>query len=125
MIVGVVNERLEPTIFLSLQSPAGEERRVEAIIDTGFAGQLTIPRALATELRLPYRGTGLTTLADGSISVFQVFSVYVLWDGEARRIEAEAADITPLVGMAMLARHDLHIEAEQDGRVLIQRRRSV
>ncbi len=122
MIEGDVNAGLEAVISLTLQGPSGEQQRIEAVIDTGFGGQITIPRALATQLGLPFRGTGLTTLADGSVTAFEIFGAAVIWDGEPRRVEAEAAEVTPLVGMAMLEGQDLHVEVERGGRVIIERR---
>ena len=37
-----------------------------------------------------------------------------------RRCLADAADTTPLVGMRMLDRHNLNIDIEDEGRVIIQ-----
>ena len=43
MIQGVVNAALEAVIPLTLQGPAGQTREIEAVIDTGFSGSLTLP----------------------------------------------------------------------------------
>lgn len=63
---------------------------------------------------------GVVTLADGSESTLNVYSVTVLWDGEPRHVRTYAADTTPLVGMRMLDRHDLNIQVRNGGRVVIQ-----
>ena len=53
MIEGTVNENYEATIRLTLRGTTGEEHDIEAIIDTGFTGHLTLPRALIDRLALP------------------------------------------------------------------------
>ncbi|MDE2785946.1 MAG: clan AA aspartic protease [Chloroflexota bacterium] len=122
MIEGMVNDAYEPVVTLALQGPAGQTREIEAVIDTGFSGFLTVTPALAAELGMHYRGRGWATLADGSEVTFNVYAVTVLWDGHPRYIEADAADTTPLVGMQLLDRHSLYLEIEDGGRVVIQAR---
>ena len=51
---------------------------------------------------------------------FDLYDVAVLWDGQPRYVLADAADTTPLVGMRMLDRHNLNIDVEDGGRVVIQ-----
>ena len=122
MIEGAVNAAYEPVVTLVVQGPAGERREIDAVIDTGFTGFLTVTPALARDLGLDFLGMGLGTLADGSEVTFPYYSVAVLWDGQPRHIEADAANATPLVGMRLLDRHILNVEVEIGGRVLIQAR---
>ena len=122
MIQGVVNDSYEAVIPLTVQEPSGQARDVEAVIDTGFTGFLTLPLGVIAESGLPFVGTGRATLADGSEATFSVYRVTVLWDGEPRHIRADAADTTPLVGMRLLDGNDLSIEVESGGRVVIQAR---
>ena len=120
MIEGVVNAAYEPVMVLAVQGPSGQASEIEAIIDTGFTGFLTVTPALATELELALEGTSRATLADGSEVTFDVYDVAVLWDGQPKYVLADAADTTPLVGMRMLDRHNLNIDVEDGGRVVIQ-----
>ena len=120
MIEGVVNAAYEPVVVLAVQGPSGQATEIEAIVDTGFTGFLTVTPALATELGLSLEGTSRATLADGSEVTFDVYDVAVLWDGQPRYVLADAADTTPLVGMRMLDRHHLNIDVEDGGRVVIQ-----
>ena len=122
MIEGMVNDAYEPVVTLALQGPAGQTREIEAVIDTGFTGFLTVTPALAAELGMHYRGRGWATLADGNEVTFNVYAVTVLWDGQPRYVEADAADTTPLVGMQLLNRHSVYLEIEDGGRVVIQAR---
>lgn len=122
MIEGVVNDRLEAVITLTVEGPGGQRRSIVAIVDTGFGGFLTLPPRLIDELGLQFEGVGRATLGDGSEIRFPFYEVAVHWDGRTRLGLAEAAETTPLIGMTLLERHDLHIEAERGGRVRIERR---
>ena len=118
MIEGGVNAAYEPVVVLAVQGPSGQATEIEAIIDTGFNGFLIVTPALAAELSL--EGTSRATLADGCEVTFDVYDVTVLWDGQPRYVLADPADTTPLVAMRMLDRHNLNIDIEDEGRVIIQ-----
>ena len=120
MIEGVVNANLEAVVTLTLRGEDGQEREIEAVIDTGFNGFLTLPPALVTELGLPFASTGRATLADGSEAAFDVYDATVLWDGQPRSVESGAVGDAPLVGMSLLDRHDLSIQVRDGGRVVVQ-----
>ncbi len=120
MIQGVVTAAYEAVVSLTVQGPTGQFQEIEAVIDTGFTGFLTMPLGAVEELGLPFLNTGQVTLADGSESILNVYSATVLWDGEPRLIRTYAADTTPLVGMRMLDQHDLSIQVRAGGRVVIQ-----
>ncbi len=120
MIEGVVNSAYEAVIPLSLQGPAGQAQQVEAVIDTGFTGFLTLPPSLVEELGLVFKGTSEATLADGSEVSFDAYDATVLWEGDQRVVLIDEADTTPLVGMLLLDRHNLNIDVESGGRVLIR-----
>lgn len=120
MIMGTVNADSEAIIRLVVQRPAGHVHEVEAIIDTGFNGFLTLPSALVTMLGLTRLSRGRALLANGSEELFDIYGVTVLWDGQQRYVEADAVDTTPLVGMSLLNGYDLHIRVADGGHVLIQ-----
>ena len=120
MIEGVVNAAHEPVVTLTMQGPSGQSREIDALIDTGFTGFLTITPELVAELGLVLEGTGRATLANGSEVTFDVYDVAVLWDGQLRYVLADAVGTTPLVGMRLLDRHSLDIELVDGGRVVIQ-----
>ena len=120
MIEGVVNGAYEPVITLAVQGQSGQSREIEAVVDTGFNGFLTLPTALVSELGLPFVSVGRATLADGSEIAYDVYGATVLWDGQALYVEADAADSIPLVGMMLLDGHDLSIQVREGGRVVIQ-----
>ena len=120
MIEGAVNANLEAVVTLPLQDSSGQTREVEAVVDTGFNGYLTLPPMLMEDLELPVVGDGEAVLADGSQAAFDVYGVTVIWDGQPMYVETGAVGVDPLVGMALLEGHNLNIDIEDGGRVLIQ-----
>ena len=122
MIQGVVNAAHEAVVALSLQGPAGQSQDIEAVVDTGYSGFLTLPTALVEELGLPFAYIGQAFLANDDEVSFDVHDVTVLWDGQSRHVKADATGSTPLVGMLLLDRHNLNIQVESGGRVVIQAR---
>ena len=121
MIEGTVNENYEATIRLTLRGVARrEEREIEAIIDTGFTGYLTLPTALIDRLALSWKGRSQALIADGSVHVFDEYIGTVLWNGQDRMVEVAAADTTPLVGMGLLRGHGLRVDVVENGEVKIE-----
>jgi clan AA aspartic protease len=120
MITGTVNADYEAIIRLFVQGPVGPAHEVDAIIDTGFNGFLTLPPALVTALGLMRRSRGRALLANGSEELFDIYGVTVLWDGQQRYVEADAVETTPLVGMSLLDGYDLYIQVADGGQVVIQ-----
>ena len=123
MIQGVVNDAYEAVVAISLRGPAGQARDIEAVVDTGYSGFLTLPTALVTELGLPFAYIGRAFLANDDEVSFDVHDVTVLWDGQPRHIKADATGSTPLVGMLLLDGHTLNVEVESGGSVVIEARR--
>ncbi|MCY3801056.1 MAG: clan AA aspartic protease [Chloroflexi bacterium] len=122
MIQGMVNASHEAVVALSLQGPEGQAQDIEAVIDTGYSGFLTLPTALVSELELPFAYMGQALLANDDEVPFDVHDVTVLWDDQPRHIKADATGSTPLVGMLLLDGHNLNIEVERGGRVVIEAR---
>jgi clan AA aspartic protease len=119
MITGVVNANREAIIRLVVTGPSGQQQDTEAIIDTGFTGFLTMPPARVAALGLSWRSRQPGILADGSVDIFDVFVAGVMWDGQFRTVEVEAADSEPLVGMSLLDRHSLRIDVLTGGVVTV------
>lgn len=119
MIQGMVNANIEAIVRLVIAGPNSQDQPVDAVIDTGFSGSLTLPPAIIAALQLAWLGREEGTLADGSVDLFDVYLASVLWDGHARVIEIEAVNAQPLLGMDLLRRHSLHIEVVNGGAISI------
>lgn len=120
MITGTVNTYQEAVIHLILHGLRGEEWEIEAVVDTGFTGSLSLPPSLITGLKLPYLRRGRAILADGSVSDFDVYEGTVIWDGQLRQVIIDAVDTDPLVGMRLLRGYELTIQVIDGGNVSIQ-----
>jgi clan AA aspartic protease len=120
MIIGVVNAYREATIRSIVQDANGQGHDIEAVIDTGFTGFLTLPPALITVLGLSWRGYASAVLGDGSLQQFDVYAATVIWDGHPRMVEIDAAATDPLVGMGLLYGHEVRIQAIDGGAVTIE-----
>ena len=121
MITGSVNSGLEAIVRLTVTGRGSRQRQVDAVVDTGFTGYLTLRPSAIRALQLTWLGREQGTLADGSVDLFDVYRGSVIWDGQPRLVEVEVADVDALVGMALLERHCLNIEVLSGGAVTIQR----
>src|SRR4051794_22122826 len=105
MITGTVTLDREATLRLKVQGLTGREREIDAVIDTGFTGQLILPLAVIEELGLSWLTQAQAVMANGQIETFDVYSAFVSWDGQILRVMAEDADTEPLIGMSLLFGH--------------------
>ena len=120
MITGMVNASREARIPLRLLGSNGAVQDLEAVIDTGFDGFLTLPSAVIAALNCPHIGRGSATLANGQSEPFDIHETTVIWVGQPRTIEADAAETEELVGMGLIDGYELRIQARNGGRVTIE-----
>ncbi len=120
MITGVVTERREAVIRLTVRGPARQDQEIDAIIDTGFDGWLSLPSSIVAQLGLMWRQRGRALLADGSESIFDIYEATVDWDGTARRIPVDEAETVPLVGMSLLEGYELVVQVQRGGNVILR-----
>ncbi len=120
MIRGVVNVDREAIVRLLVRGPTGNQQRIEAVIDTGFDGWLSLPPALISLLELPWQRRGNAVLADGSETPFDIYEGTVVWDRRRRQLPVDEADTAPLIGMALLDGYELKVQVRKYGKVAIQ-----
>ena len=121
MITGIVTIDRQAIIRLTVLGASGRRRSVEALIDTGFDGFLSLPSSAIEALKLNWRDRRFAILADGSETVFDVYRGVVDWDGRRRSVSIHEADAVPLVGMALLNGYELNVRVRRQGRVVIKR----
>lgn len=109
MILGTVNSEHEILFAVPILDSHGNENDVEAVLDTGFNGALTLPPATIVRLGLPYRSWTLAQLADGTVGRLNVYAATLIWDRAVRQITVEALDASPLLGMALLVNFELQV----------------
>jgi len=119
MIAGMVNAVLEPNVTLVVFDANGHQHAIEAIVDTGFNGELTLPGHLIASLGLTWKACSGGFLADGSYIDFDVYSAKVWWDGVTRVVDIEATNGSTLLGTELLRDRGLHVEFKPGGLVRI------
>jgi clan AA aspartic protease len=119
MIRGKVNLHREAVVPLLLVTESGDPQRIDAVVDTGFNGWLTLPSHLISSLGLTWYTRSVGEMADGTLVENDVYLVEVLWNGQPRTVLATRIDSAPLIGMSLLAGHELRVQAIEDGDVTI------
>ncbi len=118
MMQGYVNENDEAMISVVVKNGA-KLKSVNAVIDTGFTGFLSLPITIITELGLSWSYRDRATLGDGSETLFDIYEASVIWDGQFCEIEINSANTEPLLGMRLLRGYRLQVDAIEGGLVTI------
>ncbi len=123
-VSGIVSAEREAvvrlTVFGGSAGDPGGSVEVEAILDTGFTGHLTLSPALVAELGLPLLGSRNSVLADGRRVALDVYRARILWDGRRRAVEVLATQGGALAGMSMIWGHRVGLSAVEGGEVVIE-----
>ena len=120
MIVGSVQGR-EALVHLTIRGFHGRHQEIEAVVDSGYTGWLTLPPTYIAALNLRWRTFGRGILADGSVSAFDVYQANVVWDGRVRSVFVDEFDATPFVRMALLRGYEYKMQVRARGKVTIKR----
>jgi len=119
MITGAVTRDREIVIQLEVIATDQPAVSIEAVVDTGFNGFLTLPTDVLNTLRVSSVGTRRAELGDGHIVEMDVYLVMVKWRDETREVLALQANSTPLVGMTLLWGSRVVFDAQDGGAVTI------
>jgi clan AA aspartic protease len=120
MITGVVNVNGEAIVRIVVGDLGKQRVVVDAIIDTGYTGFLTLPPSTIAALNLPWRGSEEGILGDGSTQRFDVYSATVIWDGEFRTIKINESNTSSLMGVGLLYGYEVCIKIINSGMVTIK-----
>jgi clan AA aspartic protease len=120
MMNGFVNQSCEALIRVAVGHTDSPKQIVEALIDTGFTGFLSLPLTTIEALDLPWIFRDVATLGDGSEVIFEMYRATVIWDGKLQVIDVAASETDPLVGMSLMYGFKLEIEAIEGGIVTIR-----
>ena len=119
MITGRVTVQRDAIVRLVVLDRAHQSHDIDAVIDTGFNGFLTLPHTMVHTLQLPLAGNRRVTLDDGSTVVLDLYLATVLWDTQPREVLVLAAEGGPLMGMATLYGNHVILHVVDNGDVLI------
>ena len=102
MMLGNVNAAREAVVQIVVLNENKQTRLISAVVDTGYTGDLMLPRDVAESLQLSLRGVQEATLGNDTVAEFELYSGLVIWDGKIRRIEMNASQDSALVGMGLI-----------------------
>ena len=119
MIFGSVNPNRELVVPLRMLDANGHLHRFEAVVDTGFNGDVTMPAREIGELNLPPDDPVVVTMANNESQTFDAHRGIVLWDGRRLSVQVIAAEGRLLIGTELLWGSLLSAELTEYGEVTI------
>lgn len=119
MIAGHINANRELVMPIRLLDANQHVHRLEAVVDTGFEGDLSLPPDRIRDLGLRFVQHIDMVVATGR--TFRVNSYYgiAIWRGERRPIRILEAEGRPLIGVNLLWGSLLTAEMTDNGAVTI------
>ena len=120
MLIGQITAENQAVVPIEVHGSEGQKAQLDATIDTGYNGFLTLPRALIEELELPSAGPARAALGDGNEVRMEVFLGAVQWQDGPKDVLVLAAEGEVLLGMAMLLGCRLTVDVEAEGAVSIE-----
>jgi clan AA aspartic protease len=118
MTHGIVDD-LQARIDVTLCLPDGSRTVIQFVIDTGFAGALTLPMEQVAAFALPYVQEINANLANDSTVRADVHVATIVWDGREIDVALYAMGKRPLLGTALLAQKELVAQFTDNGIVTI------
>ena len=110
-----------PMVSLQLLSEGRQSIIVQALLDSGFSGAVSLPQEMVDKLGLESVGGRYATLADGIDQRVQVYIGSVQFAGDDYRSAIQAFGDEPMVGMHLLQSAKICFEAVPDGDVNLKR----
>lgn len=120
MIKGRVDGNQQALVTIDVMDGEGNPQSLEAILDTGFTGYLTLPTGSIRRLGLRSVGQRTFELANGELFAFEAYLASVSWHGSLRDVLVLKSDSSPLLGMTLLWGSRVIVDALMDGEVTIE-----
>ncbi|MEH2408683.1 clan AA aspartic protease [Nostoc sp.] len=119
MISGIVKNG-RATVNIIFRLPNQPDFTIEFVIDTGFTEFLSLPPTAVTLLGFPFVYDMYANLANNSNVILPVHQATIIWwNGEEREVNVLATGGLPLLGIALLDKHELVIQFIEGGLVTI------
>jgi clan AA aspartic protease len=122
MIRGRVTPQLESVVTVRVLGRDGAAANVDAVVDTGFDGFLSLTHGAIRLLELRQVGVRDGTLADGTVVSFPAFLATVDWHGAVRTGAVIQSGGGNLIGMKLLEGSIVRIHVVPSGVVEIEQR---
>ena len=121
MIRGSVGEDQQARIAVDIMGDDGHSRSVEAVLDTGFNGPLSLPTDIVQMLGLQSVGQRTFELANGELFEFDVYLAAVAWHERPTDALVLRSEGSPLLGMTLLWGSRITFDALDGGEVTIEK----
>ncbi len=119
MIRGAVNLMRRPSITIALIGGTGQPWPIEAHLDTGFSGGLTLPKSAIERLELEFSGSTTYRTGNSVMTPFNSYEATIQWHNSIRNITVLESENFPLVGVGLLWGNNLSIDFRHGGDVII------
>ena len=105
---------------MGILDSAGRSWPVNAVIDTGFTGDISLPTSTIRRLSLRPLGQRTFTLANGELSVMNAYSGRIIWHERPRDVVVIQSEDAAMIGMNLIWGSRVTLEARTDGDVMIE-----
>ena len=119
MITGTVGRLRRPVIAVEFMDGDGQPLSAELFVDTGFSGEVTLPKAAIERLGLSPNDTVNMQIGDGALATFATYRAEILWDDAPREITVLESEIWPVAGVGLLWQFNLSIDFVPGGNVAV------
>ncbi len=110
---------LQAQVNIILRLPGNQNVEIECVVDTGFAGALTLPPDVVAALGLPFVIRMNANLADDSNVMTPIHQATIIWHGAEHNIAVLAMGRCPLLGTALLEDSNLSVDFYEGGTVIV------
>lgn len=119
MLLGAVKSLRRPAVPVDFIDGDGRDWTVEAQVDTGFTGELTLPMSAIDRLGLESSGFSTYRVGGGSLTSFDSYHAAIRWGNSIRQVTVLASETFPLIGVGLLWYNNLSIDFRRGGDVSI------
>lgn len=110
---------LQAEVKVTLILPDRRNVEIICVVDTGFAGALTLPPSAIEKLGLPFVIQMNANLADDSNVMTPIHRATLLWHSVEQEVAVLAMGRRPLLGTALLEDSSLNINFYEGGSVSV------
>jgi clan AA aspartic protease len=118
MTDGIVRD-LQARINVIFRLPEQPDLAIECVVDTGFAGALTLSPEVVEALKLPFFVEIDANLANDADVRTAVHIATIVWEGQEKEVAVLALGRRPLLGTALLEGKRLCADFNEEGSVTI------
>ena len=119
MTAGLVQD-LQARVNVTFRLPSRPDLAIECVVDTGFAGALTLSPEAVNVLGLPFFQEIEANLANDADVKAAVHVTTIMWDGNEIEVAVLVVGRRPLLGTALLNKRRLCADFDDEGSVSIQ-----